>query len=400
LRVLLVNPPCIGEGFYYIKAGSRWPWKVRGQKPPADTPGFYNPFPFFMFHVASYLAMTGIADVFPYDAVARAHDMETFYKAVDEVKPDITIIETTTPTIENDLRVAEIIKSKGSEIALSGPHATVFADDLTKLPCVDYVLKGEYEVSSYEMCLMRRKGIYESRPFTNLDALPSPYLIRDEVLLQYQDTFNFNFPLPQLTVQTSRGCPYKCNFCLWNHTMTKTYRQKSVRKVIKEITACMREWGFRSVLLDDDTFNAGDKRTIEMSEALDKIDIEWQAMVRIDGCSRRAFTMMREYGCTGLKIGVETFSQNGLNYLGKGGDGKKNYEMCHFLLDLGFKVYLSFIDDIPAETAEDKEYNAQCKESLAKRGAMFQSPKLMALPGTKLAETTKPFEKWEQYGEY
>ena len=351
VKTLFLSAPWYNENEYMIKCGSRWPWIVKAPKPPPETRGLYNPFPFFMMYTAAYLSVSRVADVFVYDAGARNHTYKMFYDVVGEVDPEIVIMEVTTPSIGKDLDIARELKKKGIEIALSGTHASVFADELIKLPYIDYILKGEYEVSSYEMCLMRTKKVYESHRIEHLDSLPSPYLTTDDSIYLYTDTFGFNFSMPQLQVWTSRGCPSRCSFCSWNHTMTNhNYRQRSVKSIGKELTASIRKWKFKSVLFDDDTFNVGDKRVQEMCDFMDKVDINWQAMVKIDACSKHAFGIMRHSGCDGLKIGIETFSQRGLDALNKGGNADRNFETCDYLLDLGYNVFLSCIGNIPGET--------------------------------------------------
>lgn len=407
MKVLLINPPWYGDDWHGIRAGCRWSFIMHSPKPPADTMGYYNTYPFFMAYAAYYLGMKArIGDVFFYDALAHAHTYEQFWSEVGKIDPDIVIMETSTPSIDHDLEIALKLHGNGYEVAFAGPHATVHADKLIQLPYIDYILKGEYEVSAYEMCLMRQKKVYESRPLMNIDTLSMPF--RDNSVLLYADGFGQDqyIEYPQLQVWTSRGCPYRCNYCLWQHTMwTGGVRQRSPRSVTREITYAMKTWGFKSVLLDDDTFNVGDKHTIAIADALDKIAIQWHAMVRPDACSKKAFTIMKQCGCVGLKMGIETFSQNGLNAIAKGQDANQIYETVDFLIDMGFKVFLSMMDDIPHETDEDRAITRERLEYFLNKGASYQHPKYMPLPGTRIYNSLqlegKIKEKdWRSYGEY
>lgn len=403
MKILLTNAPWYGEGWHGIRAGCRWPFMMNTPKPAPDTLGNYNAYPFFMGYAAAYLAhAVKVGEVFFYDALARAHTYDEFYKYVDGIKPDIVLLETSTPSIDNDLAIAKNLKEKGIEIALAGPHASVYADTLIKLPFIDYILPGEYEVSSYIMCIMRNKGIYKSRPLENINNLPWP--ARDGSVLLYSDLFGQGqfIAQPQLQVWTSRGCPFQCSFCLWTQTMTNAYRRRSPKSVSREITAAMRNWGFRSVLLDDDTFNVGDEHTIAMSRAMDNLDVQWQALVRADSCSREAFRIMRECGCMGLKIGVESFSQTGLDYINKGYKSQELIDQISYLVeDLGFKVFLSLMDNIPTETENDRDITAQWRDYFVSKGASFQHPSCMALPGTKIyRDLNIKNENWQEYGVY
>lgn len=405
MKVLLTNPPFYGENFHAIRAGCRWPFIFNSPKPAPDTPGAYNTYPFFMGYASAYLIAQGVGDVYFYDALARAHTYEQFYGAVSEVKPDITVIETSTPSILNDMGIAAKIKAQGSEIALCGPHATVFADDLIKLPYVDYVLQGEYEIGAYEMCLTRKKKVYRCRPIRNIDTIPRPVRIPGEVYL-YGDGFSHEQSIawPQLQVWGSRGCPYQCNFCLWKDTMTfGRYRQRSVRSIIREITSCMRDFQYKSVLFDDDTFNVGDQRTRDIAFAMDNIEIQWHAMVRADACNWETFRIMRECGCVGLKVGVESFSENGLKSVCKGYNKTGTIETIDYLVSLGFKVYLSTMDNIVGETESDRQETQKWLDYFHAKGVRYQRPNCMPLPGTQLykaLDSQGMIDKsdWKKYG--
>lgn len=256
-KVVFCNAPWydLNNKWYGIRAGSRWPFIIESPKLPENTIGGYNTYPFFMGYAVNYLTfIAGLKEVYFYDALALKHTYATFYGEIDKIKPDIVILETSTPSIENDLEIARNIKERGSEVALCGSHATVFAEELIKLPYIDYILQGEYEINSFEMCLMRKKGIYFCKPLVNIDRLsPARYA---PYIYNYADGFGQDkyIEYPQLQMWTSRGCPYGCSFCLWRHTMTNGYyRTRNVDMVIRELTSCMKNFQFRSVLFDDDT---------------------------------------------------------------------------------------------------------------------------------------------------
>lgn len=404
-RILLTNTPWHDKKhnkWHGIRAGCRWPFIMNTPLPPADTLGYYNTYPFFMGYATNYLAWQAkVGEIFFYDALARAHTYDKFYDGVKTMDPDIVIMETSTPSIENDLEIAGKLKLDGREIALVGPHATVYASKLIKLPQIDYVLQGEYEIGAYEMCLMRKKKVYPCRQIINIDTIRYPY--RDESVLLYADGFGQDkyMEYPQLQVWTSRGCPHECNFCLWRSTMTRGYyRRRSAKAVCREISDCMRSWGFRSVLLDDDTFNISDKHTVEVADGLGHLRIQWHAMVRPDTCSWESFQAMRDNGCVGLKIGVESFSQNGLDYVKKGYNATRLTETIDFLIDIGFKVFLSLMDQIPGENDEDRAETYKWLKYFVAKGASYQHPRLTALPGTPLYDTSEKKEKWADYGKF
>ena len=399
MKIILTNAPFYGEGFHGIRAGGRWPFIFNYPLQEENSLGGYNTMPFFLAYATNYLISKSVGDVYYYDALAMKHRFETFYKTVGDIMPDIVLMETSTPSIEIDIKVATKLKEMGIEVCFTGPHATTYAETLIKNPNIDYILKGEYEVSSYEMCVMRKKGIYESKPIMDISGM---YPYRDNTVYQYSDGFgqDAHIEMPQLQMQSSRGCPYKCAFCLWNSTMTNKYRVNDSSHVIRELTWCMKTFGFKSVLFDDDTFNVGDKRTKEMSDLMGKIHIQWHAMVRPDACSWSAFEAMRRSGCVGLKMGVESFNQNSLDMLGKKYDVKELIATIDHVLKLGFKPFLSMMDNIPGETEDDKKRTKEILDGFLARGASMQHPNCMPLPGTRLHEQLDTNEDWFEYGKF
>ncbi|MBU2251347.1 MAG: hypothetical protein KKH25_03745, partial [Candidatus Omnitrophica bacterium] len=187
MKVIITNPPWIFKQNKFLgkrvgfRAGSRWPLSLPNFR---DWRKRYRPYPGFMGYATTYLQAKGISAKF-YDAIGDRDNYKTFFKKIDSFRPDIVIQETSAPTFDIDLKVAEQIHNRGYEVCLVGPQATAFAEKLIELPFVDYVLRGAYELSSLEMAKSKIKGIYEHQ-FIDFDQLPYPY--RDEnIIHNYRD---------------------------------------------------------------------------------------------------------------------------------------------------------------------------------------------------------------------
>lgn len=319
MRVLLANPPIQisldnDTERYFIKAGSRWPHSIIGKKGEKIT---YPCFPFYLAYTAALLEKQQV-EIQVLDAIAWGHGYQTFYKNVAKFSPDIIIQETSTPSFEIDLEIARELHKK-YEICLVGPHATAFAEELIKLPFVDYILKGEYEYSSVQMVNTRRKGIYTCNPVTDLDDLPYPY--RDKKIIhQYREYYRHKkLAFPQLWVYSSRGCAFHCDFCLWVHTMyNKKFTLRSPDKILAEVEDMISKYDFKYILFDDDCWNlGGDKRLMEIADGLHRIGLPWSILARLDTCPKETFKYLVDKGCVGLRLGVESLSQNLLNKTNK-----------------------------------------------------------------------------------
>ena len=394
MEILFTNPPFVeevdGHMRYGINAGSRWPWSSQ------DVASDYIPFPFFMAYAVSMLKQAG-ADVDLYDSVAvQEFNYESYYQHIKEMNPKIIVIETSTPTIHLNLQVAERLSQiiPSVEIALCGPHATVFAEELIKLPYITYILKGEYELNSIVMWQTKHPGIYEYISIDDIDSSPYPY--RDpKVINNYWDQ-SMDPHRPQLQIYASRGCPYSCVYCMWPPVMYKgKYRARSAMAVANEIRYCVDSFDSRSIFFDDDTFNLGNERISILCDELKKIGLPWSMMGRTDTSPLWLFDKMIDCGCTGFRFGIETFSERIQKVINKKLNPKIAIEVLSYLSTKypQVKIRLTTIKGLPTETEEDRQYNVKIITDLGFDGHFcphtHQCATCIPFPGTPLYDSLK-----------
>jgi|GEM_PF-1046368 len=416
MKVLITNPPWLyRKGLslrFGVRAGSRWPFSY-------EIPTFYNqfssllkllkekkfkdiyfrvktklkkekevalkrpcpiyvPYPIFMGYATSYLISKGIDAIF-YDAAAEFHNYQTFFKKVKRINPDIIIQETSSASFNLDLEIAKKLHEK-YEVCLVGPQATAWAEKIINLPYVDYVLKGAYEYSALEMVRTRRKGIYEYN-VADLDDLVYPY--RDKKIIWHYRDFNClkKLSFPQLWVYASRGCIFRCDFCLWVNVMYK--HKLSLRKpqnIIDEIDNMVSKYNFKHIYFDDDCFNIGpEERLREIADGLNKIGLPWTINARLDLCDKEMFRYFVERGCVGLRLGVESLSQRFLDLINKDLKVEEIIDKIKFLEKLDVDLYLLFMHYVPGETEEDRKIQ---EAEIKKLGHRFQNPPCIPYPGT------------------
>ena len=181
LKTCLINPlftEPIDEKTerYFVRSGSRWPSSYLKEK---GTVGRYIPFPFYLAYAAAILEQASFP-VSVIDAVAENQSLEDTVKYAKNQEPDIILYETTTPTVKRDLALAREIKSAtGAEIALCGPHATTFPEDILKEEAaVDFVLMYEYEKTLYQLLSRKSQG-------RDLSSIPGiAYRQKGKIVLQ------------------------------------------------------------------------------------------------------------------------------------------------------------------------------------------------------------------------
>jgi len=373
MKILLANPPWRKGDFYGIRAGSRWPFMVKikeGEKIPG-----YLPMPFFLAYATAVLEKNNI-DVLLIDSIALGQTDEEFLKQVKKYNPDIFLIETSTPSINTDINWINKVKDMLPRVKtiLTGPHATVFAENLLKEnKSVDFVLSGEYEYillnliknlesggcgDNIKGVTFRKDGEIIKNPpaelIKNLDEIPWP--ARHFLpIYAYNDAFA-GLPSPNVQIWASRGCPYRCVFCNWPQTMYggSSYRVRNIKDVVREIKWLIEKYQFKAFYFDDDTFNIGKERIISLCKELknQNINIPWAIMARADTSDEETFKIMKQSGLYAVKFGVESGVQQIVDNCRKALDLQKVKKSVLFLKKLGVKVHLTFTFGLPGETKQ------------------------------------------------
>ncbi|HRY33153.1 MAG TPA: radical SAM protein [Bacteroidales bacterium] len=331
---------------YGVRAGSRWPWT-------SEKPIFPLHFPFMLAYTAAFLRDKG-ADVNLIDAIAaQSYSYDSFVEAVKNENADIAIIECSTPTIDIDVWIAKRI-SRFTKVALAGSHLNLHAAEmLDKHPYITWMLPGEFIKSSFRMMQSLRPGIYHAEVVEDLDSIPFPY--RD---FKYADQFfdpSMPTPKPQLQIYGSKGCPFKCTFCLWPQAMYDgIVALRKPESILEEIKFCLKQSDYKSIFFDDDTFNLGTERISKLCDLLKNTGLPWTMMGRIDISPSWLFQKMVDSGCVGMRFGVETFDKEVLKNIRKG------IERTDFLDTLkqlskqypNLMIHLTMMKDLPGQTED------------------------------------------------
>lgn len=370
MRITLTNLPWDVCGRKGVRAGSRWPFTIQPEK---DGRIYYVPFPFFLAYATSLLKKNG-QQASLIDAVAEEIAEESWINKVVSGSPELLVVETSTPSFEHDLRIIRNIRSKipHCQIALSGPHVSVFAGQiLTEYDDVDYLLIGEYEFTLFDLIkhletksgvesvlglVYRNNGKVVTNParptLENLDLLPWPQ--REAMPMhRYNDGF-CDLPQPNVQMWASRGCPYSCIFCLWPQALYKEhrYRKRNPKDVVDEMEYLINHFNFKAVYFDDDVFNVDRDHVLGICSEMKKraIQIPWAAMARADLMDQGVLEAMAESGLYAIKYGVESANAEVLVSIRKNMDLDKTKKIIQTTKALGVKVHLTFCVGLPGET--------------------------------------------------
>ncbi len=365
MNIVLANLPWKSFLRTGVRAGSRWP-HLKG---PLERD--YLPFPFFLAYAAALLKKHGL-DVTLIDAIAEEMSRGYFLKLIQKTKPDIFVCETSTVTLKHDMELLARI-DKDIPIVLCGPDVNIRQPSfLENYKFVDYVFVGEYEFTLLDLVMHLKEGrdlkdvpgliYYDSgeiklnplRPLIDLDELPWP-LRQGLPMERYNDTPG-DMPIPSAQMYASRGCPYKCKFCLWPQVMYhgNRYRARDIMDVVDEMEYLAKEMSFKSIYFDDDTFNIGKKRMLGLCDEIKRrrLNVPWAIMARADLMDEEILGNMRDAGLFAVKYGIESATQELLDNIYKDMDLKKTKEIVKLTKRLGIRTHLTFTFGLPGETKE------------------------------------------------
>jgi len=169
----------------------------------------------------------------PYVAAVTPPEVEV--KIVDEAyepinydeKVDLVGITAQTPVAPRAYRIAEEFRKRGVPVVMGGVHASVLPHEA--LEHVDAVVIGEAEATWPQLLedfrLGQLKRIYRANGWIKGEEIPLP---RRELL-------NPRFYFPLKLLETTRGCPHRCDFCQVSRFFGNRYRNRPLKEIAKEL---------------------------------------------------------------------------------------------------------------------------------------------------------------------
>jgi len=410
VKVLLINPP-------YLKKFSR------PQRSPAVTKSGTLYFPMWLAYATGVLEQKGF-EVDLIDAPADNFSIENIIEKTGTFQPNLIVLDTSTPSIDNDITVARKLKETcpGAFIILVGTHVSALPEEvLNKDTCIDAIARNEYDYTLPDLAkTLSEKGDLKNvqgisyrngskiihnpgRPYIeNLDELPFVSTVYKK-FLRIENYFNPNALYPMVTITTSRGCPFPCTFCVYPQTlMGRGFRQRSIENVVEEMEYITKNFPqAKAIFFEDDTLTVNKKRCKELAEGIlkKKVNISWTANARV-GLDYETMQTMRIAGCRSLCVGFESGSQQVLDNMKK---KLSLSEMESFMANAkkaGMLIHGCFMAGLPGETKKTLQETLQLAKRLNPDTVQFYP--VMVYPGTeaytwykeKRLITTDNFSEW------
>jgi radical SAM superfamily enzyme YgiQ (UPF0313 family) len=396
--ILLVNPPLVGGVAFTRQGRCQEREEVLGTTKP----------PYSLLVIAALLRERSL----PFKLVDLTAEQRSTASLIDELNradftPGLVFFPSTTPTLHADVHeMAKLKKAFGAALVSFGPHvSTVPVESMGLAPDVDLMIAGEPEDAA--IALATRASLdspseipgvawrapngavvppngqgtfagFKTMPFPAWDLLPLS---------------NYQLPMvsePYMIVETSRGCPYSCDFCVAPIHQGHKFRERDPKALVDEIARAKHELGVRYFYLWGDTVTLNQKTFGAFCDELiaRDLNIRWFGNARADNLTDPAFVhRLRRSGCWMLAMGIESSSADIRKDMVKRLEEQKIRTAFANLREAGIKSFAFFIFGYPGDTPASMDATIDYAIDLAPDFANFYPA--VPYPGTALYEKVR-----------
>ena len=373
MKVLFLNPPFKVEHGKYS----------RTSRSPAVTKSGTVYYPVWLAYAAGNCEKNG-HEVKLFDSCSSRTSLNETLKIIIDFDPKLVILDTSTPSIINDLDVAKEIKKalKGVVTCVMGTHPSALPDETLSMEnSLDIVIRGEadqtvvdladslekinfndLDYSEREKLLSKVEGISyqindkkfhnEKRPqIQDLDSLPFVSEVYHKHL-NIKDYFFAACDYPEVMIMSARGCTDRCTFCVYPYAVHDLkYRMRSAQNLVDEfewITKNLPE--VKEVGIEDDTFAGSIKRVHDFCEEKIKrgIKLKWYTNVRV-GLKLETLKLMKKANCVLLTVGYESANQEVLDKMKKRAKAQQIVDFSKNTKKAGIMVHSCFMVGNPGD---------------------------------------------------
>ncbi|MDP4183112.1 MAG: radical SAM protein [Bacillota bacterium] len=284
---------------------------------------------------------------------------------------DLVGITFHTPSANHAYSISEVFRKKGTPVVLGGPHTTLIPDEAQKH--ADSIVIGEADDIWTQLLddFVRGelKKFYRQEKISSLENRP----------FSRKDLFHRRDMSNGILVAT-RGCPNKCEFCSLSVMYSNVFRKRPVDDVAREYAS------FRGkvVIFWDDNITADLKYAKQLFKAITPYKKWWSSQASIHaGSDDELLELAAKSGCKQLFIGIESVSQNSLNYVNKSFNRvDEYYKIINKIHSYGISVQVGIVFGFDHDNIDIFSQTMDFLESAGIQNATFNI--LTPYPGTPL----------------
>jgi len=286
--------------------------------------------------------------------------------------------------------IADKFRALGKKVVLGGMHVTALPDEAQKH--ADVVCVGEAENYWPELIEDFKNKQLKPRygPGVRQPTFWTPMARRD--------LFKSDRYIIKNTLQTTRGCPFVCNFCTVSQFFGRTYRFRPIADIVKEV----EQFSHQLVAFVDDNIVGHFKRAKELFKALIPLNIKWVSQASINiAKDEELLELAAASGCIGLFIGFESLVDENLQAMRKNVNKISFFEKAiKKIHSYGIAIEGAFIFGLDEDTNSVFKRTVNFAKRMRLEAAQFGI--LTPFPGTglykQLSEQKRIFDfKWSHY---
>jgi radical SAM superfamily enzyme YgiQ (UPF0313 family) len=267
---------------------------------------------------------------------------------------DIVGITAMTHQADRAYKIAADFRRRGCYVVMGGIHATVCPQEA--ISNTDSVFVGEAE-NMWQAFLSdflqgSPKRIYNHSDYGPVEMCNSP-------VPKYALLSKYSYPV--VFVQTTRGCPHDCEFCVASNVYGKRYKRKPISQVVEEILEIKKYWKRAQIGFADDNMFVNRRYSRALVERFKELVFSWFAVCDVSVAQdEELLRAMHDSGCRTLLIGFESVREDNLQ--GVNENMWKAKQLAHYkayihrIQKQGIGVYASFIlgfeNDTPQTVGE------------------------------------------------
>lgn len=337
--------------------------------------------PMSLLYVGSHLSQKGYS-VHILDNCNIGDTSEFLSRVKQELSDAMAVgLSVKTEQVSNAIEVSKYIREVNPSLPIiwGGVHPTLYPEQTARADYVDFVVRGEGEITAYELL----QAIEQGATFDDVKGIVfQGSKSQDVTITGSRESMDINELLPldwgllegikpntsiteiaELTgrglyLQTSRGCPYRCTFCI-DPILKTGYRYRRADLVLQDIERLL-DLGVDRICFIDDNFFANKSRLIEILNVVEGkgLNFKWFGNVRANYFTPNYLNLellsrVKQCGCERVSIGAESGSQRILDKLQKDITPEDILKAAKLLNKVGISCDFSFMMGLPGEEEND-----------------------------------------------
>jgi magnesium-protoporphyrin IX monomethyl ester (oxidative) cyclase len=343
-------------------------------------------------YVEEFVAANGVKT----DALdmTLGYGVRDLFRKIDAMRPDVIGFTVMTYQYQHTLSIIAAVKHRYPSIStvIGGAHVSAIKTEaMRQCPAADFGVHGEGEIPMRDLCLgvafEEIAGLYYRVDGQVRTGPPSQY-VPDLSILPFPrfESYELSRYTNEIEINTSRGCPFDCNFCAVSTITGRKIRYRTARSVGDEIAYFYKK-GVRGFQFGDDNFLANRKRVMTLIDEIKErgyknLVLRCGQGIRGELITREILVPMKEVGFRQLGVGVESASNPILETIRKDTSIEKIERGVKIACELGYEVTLLFVIGTPGETLADVQKSIDFAMKYPVMKAFFFS--LIPFPGTEL----------------